>query len=138
MSDRAASMPMSGPDSGFTILEVLVAFNALTIFLAVVLAAFSSALDRDRTSAFYTTATMEALSLVNGFGSVGSRAARSGTTAEGLQWEARAVPLSQTTLRPGQAAAAVWVDVTVRKPGTRRSRTVHLRTVEIVVEGGRP
>jgi type II secretory pathway pseudopilin PulG len=122
--------------AGFTLLEFLVAFNVLAIFLAAVLAAVSVALRGDRIATFQSIAVLQAASRINALGSEGSRVlgTHSGTFENGNQWRTVVQPYGRVEVGPNQSVDAVWVEVMVFDPSAAGRRLVRLRTLEIRAE----
>jgi general secretion pathway protein I len=126
--------------SGYTLIEVLVAFVILALALTVLLRIFSGGLRNVSVSSDYATATLIAESRLAAAGiDVPLRPGEtSGTEGERFAWT---VSVQDYQPWPGYRSAARGVDafrvtVTVEWPHGDRTRTVGLSTVRLRTEGG--
>jgi general secretion pathway protein I len=126
--------------SGYTLIEVLVAFMILALALTVLMRIFSGGLRNVSVSSDYATATLIAesrlaaagidLPLVPG--------ETSGTEGERFEWT---ISVQDYEPWPGYRSAAQGVDayrvtVTVEWPHRDRTRSVGLSTVRLSTQGG--
>jgi general secretion pathway protein I len=126
--------------SGYTLIEVLVAFMILALALTVLMRIFSGGLRNVSVSSDYATATLIAesrlaaagidLPLVPG--------ETSGTEGERFEWT---ISVQDYEPWPGYRSAAQGVDayrvtVTVEWPHRDRTRSVGLSTVRLITQGG--
>ena len=126
--------------SGYTLIEVLVAFMILALALTVLLRIFSGGLRNVSVSSDYATATLIAESRLAAAGiDVPLRPGEtSGTEGERFEWT---VNVQDYQPWPGYRSAArgleaYRVTVTVEWPHGDRTRTVGLSTVRLRAEGG--
>jgi general secretion pathway protein I len=126
--------------SGYTLIEVLVAFMILALALTVLLRIFSGGLRNVSVSSDYATATLIAESRLAATGidiplTPGETA---GTEGERFQWT---VSVQDYQPWPGYRSAARGVDayrvtVTVEWPNGDNTRSVGLSTVRLRIAGG--
>ena len=126
--------------SGYTLIEVLVAFVILAMALTVLMRIFSGGLRNVSVSSDYATATLIAESRLAAAGiDVPLRPGESsGTEGERFAWT---VSVEDYAPRPGYRSAAKVVDayrvtVTVEWPHGDDTRRVDLSTVRLQTEGG--
>ena len=126
--------------SGYTLIEVLVAFMILVLALTVLLRIFSGGLRNVSVSSDYATATVIAESRLAAAGiDVPLRPGEtSGTEGERFEWT---LSVQDYQPRPGYRSAARGVDayrvtVTVEWPNGDNTRSVALSTVRLRTEGG--
>ena len=122
--------------SGFTLLEILVAFLILALALGALLPTFSHSLEGVESSEFYVTALAEAQSRMDRVGSEIplEEGEISGTTEAGFDWVAsfhRQEPADATHLDGDEAASVELIDVqiVVSEAGGRRLTLKSLRLV---------
>jgi general secretion pathway protein I len=128
----------SDREAGFTLLEFLVAFALLTLFLGAALAGLSVAVRGDRQANFLTQATMLAQTKLAsagveypiGPGRIG------GEFPNGYVWQADMRRYGPAPRR-NSPAEGYWVEVTVADPRSNGSRAVSLATV-VLVPGAAP
>lgn len=124
----------NGAQAGFILLEFLVAFAILTIFLASILAALAVAVRGDRQATFLTRATLLAKSKLAAAGV--DYPLRPGTTTadvdNGYEWRAVVRNFSAGAASQDQVIVGLWVEVTVSDPRSNGSRSLTLSSVEIV------
>jgi general secretion pathway protein I len=126
--------------SGYTLIEVLVAFMILALALTVLLRIFSGGLRNVSVSSDYATATLIAESRLAAAGiDIPLRPGEtSGTEGERFEWT---VSVQDYQPWPGYRSAAKGVDayrvtVTVEWPNGDNTRSVGLSTVRLRVPGG--
>jgi general secretion pathway protein I len=126
--------------SGYTLIEVLVAFMILALALTVLLRIFSGGLRNVSVSSDYAIATLIAESRLAGAGiDVPLRPGEtSGTEGERFEWT---VSVQDYQPWPGYRSAAKGLDayrvtVTVEWPHGDNTRSVGLSTVRLRTEGG--
>ena len=126
--------------SGYTLIEVLVAFMILALALTVLLRIFSGGLRNVSVSSDYATATLIAESRLAAAGiDIPLRPGEtSGTEGERFEWT---VSVQDYQPWPGYRAASQAVDayrvtVTVEWPHGDNTRSVGLSTVRLRTEGG--
>ena len=127
--------------SGYTLIEVLVAFMILALALAVLMRIFSGGLRNVSVSSDYATATLIAESRLAAAGIDVSLAPGeiSGTEGERFEWT---VSVQDYEPWPGYRSAAKGVGayrimVTVEWPHGDNTRSVGLSTIRLRTEGGR-
>ena len=126
--------------SGYTLIEVLVAFMILALALTVLLRIFSGGLRNVSVSSDYATATLIAESRLAAAGiDIPLRPGEtSGTEGERFEWT---VSVQDYQPWPGYRSAARDLDayrvtVTVEWPNGDKTRSVGLSTVRLRTEGG--
>lgn len=126
--------------TGYTLIEVLVAFMILALALTVLMRIFSGGLRNVSVSSDYAMATLIAESRLAAAGiDVPLRPGEtSGTEGERFQWT---LNVQDYQPRPGYRSAAQGVDayrvtVTVEWPNGDNTRSVGLSTVRLHTEGG--
>jgi general secretion pathway protein I len=126
--------------SGYTLIEVLVAFMILTLALTVLLRIFSGGLRNVSVSSDYATATLIAESRLAAAGiDIPLRPGEtSGTEGERFEWT---VSVQDYQPWPGYRSAARGLDayrvtVTVEWPNGDKTRSVDLSTVRLLTVGG--
>ena len=126
--------------SGYTLIEVLVAFMILALALAVLMRIFSGGLRNVSVSSDYATATLIAESRLAAAGIDGLLAPgeTSGTEGDRFEWT---VSVQDYEPWPGYRPAAKGVDayrvtVTVEWPHGDNTRSIGLSTVRLRSEGG--
>jgi len=127
-------------ESGYTLIEVLVAFMILALALTVLLRIFSGGLRNVSVSSDYATATLIAESRLaaTGIDDALRPGEISGTEGERFTWT---VSVQDYQPWPGYRSAAKGVDayrvtVTVEWPHGDNTRRVGLSTVRLQTEGG--
>jgi general secretion pathway protein I len=121
------------PDSGFTILEVLIALTVLAMSMAVLLAVFSQGLDRAHVNGLRAQARDFAQALL----------ARAETTPEkslgdsngqtgALSWQLRFLPFGSNDDRDAWQFAPVTVTATVRWRDHGRAQSLSLTTLRLL------
>ena len=124
----------SGAQTGYILLEFLVAFAILTMFLASILAAAAVAVRSDRQATFLTRATLLAKSKLAAAGV--DFPLRPGTavadTGNGYEWRAVVRNFSAAGSNQDQLTMGLWVDVTVSDPRSNGSRSLTLSSIEII------
>jgi type II secretory pathway pseudopilin PulG len=120
-------------DRGFILLEFLVAFSVLTVFLAAILTGLSVAIRSDHQAAFLTRATMLARAKLAAAGV--DYPLRPGTTGaeldNGYVWRAD-VRTFRSIAAAGRRIQGLSVEVTVSDPRSSGRRSVSLSSIEIV------
>jgi general secretion pathway protein I len=131
---------MDARQSGYTLIEVLVAFMILALALTVLLRIFSGGLRNVSVSSDYAVATLIAESRLAAAGIDVPLAAgeTSGTEGERFEW---IVSVQDYVPWPGYRSATRSVDayrvtVTVEWPNGDNTRSVELSTVRLVTAGG--
>lgn len=131
---------LGGRQTGYTLIEVLVAFMILTLALTVLLRIFSGGLRNVSVSSDYATATLIAESRLAaaGIDIPLTPGETSGTEGERFEWT---VNVQDYLPWPGYRSAARGVDayrvtVTVEWPNGNNTRSVGLSTVRLRTEGG--
>ena len=126
--------------SGYTLIEVLVAFMILALALTVLMRIFSGGLRNVSVSSDYAVATLIAESRLaaTGIDVPLQPGERSGTEGERFEWT---VSVQDYDPWPGYRSAAKGVDafrvtVTVEWPNGDSTRSVGLSTVRLLTEGG--
>ena len=137
---RSDRRQLAGRQSGYTLIEVLVAFMILALALTVLLRIFSGGLRNVSVSSDYATATLIAESRLAAAGiDVPLRPGEtSGTEGERFEWT---VSVQDYQPWPGYRSAARGLDayrvtVTVEWPHGDNTRSVGLSTVRLRTEGG--
>jgi general secretion pathway protein I len=131
---------LAGRESGYSLIEVLVAFMILALALTVLLRIFSGGLRNVSVSSDYATATLIAESRLAAAGIDVPLAPgeTSGTEGERFEWTVSVQDYQPWT---GYRSAAKGVDayrvtVTVEWPHGNNTRSVGLSTVRLHTEGG--
>jgi general secretion pathway protein I len=131
---------LGGRQTGYTLIEVLVAFMILALALTVLLRIFSGGLRNVSVSSDYATATLIAESRLAaaGIDIPLTPGETSGTEGERFEWT---VNVQDYLPWPGYRSAARGVDayrvtVTVEWPNGNNTRSVGLSTVRLHTEGG--
>jgi general secretion pathway protein I len=126
--------------SGYTLIEVLVAFMILVLALTVLMRIFSGGLRNVSVSSDYATATLIAESRLAaaGIDVPLTPGETSGTEGERFEW---AVSVQEYAPRPGYRSAVKGVDayrvtVTVEWPHRDNTRRVDLSTIRLRTDGG--
>jgi general secretion pathway protein I len=126
--------------TGYTLIEVLVAFMILALALTVLLRIFSGGLRNVSVSSDYATATLIAESRLAaaGIDTPLAPGEMSGTEGERFEWT---VSVQDYEPWPGYRSAAKGVDayrvtVTVEWPNGDNTRSIGLSTVRLRTEGG--
>ncbi len=119
-------------ESGFTLLEFLIAFAILTLFLTSGLMAVAVAIQSDRQASFLTITSMLAKSKLAAAGidfplRPGST---SGRFENGYAWEARVRNYRSVALDKDRHVLGFWVEVTVHEPRAG-GRSFSLGSIEI-------
>ena len=137
---RSSRRQFATRQSGYTLIEVLVAFMILALALTVLLRIFSGGLRNVSVSSDYATATLIAESRLAAAGiDIPLRPGEtSGTEGERFEWT---VSVQDYQPWPGyrsasQAVDAYRVTVTVEWPNGNNTRSVGLSTVRLRTEGG--
>jgi general secretion pathway protein I len=137
---RSDRRQLAGRQSGYTLIEVLVAFMILALALTVLLRFFSGGLRNESVSSDYAVATLIAESRLAAAGiDIPLRPGEtSGTEGERFEWT---VSVQDYQPWPGYRSAAKGVDayrvtVTVEWPHGDNTRRVGLSTVRLLTEGG--
>jgi general secretion pathway protein I len=137
---RSSRRQFATRQSGYTLIEVLVAFMILALALTVLLRIFSGGLRNVSVSSDYATATLIAESRLAAAGiDIPLRPGEtSGTEGERFEWT---VSVQDYQPWPGyrsasQAVDAYRVTVTVEWPNGDNTRSVGLSTVRLRTEGG--
>ena len=137
---RSSRRQFGARQSGYTLIEVLVAFMILALALTVLLRIFSGGLRNVSVSSDYATATLIAESRLAAAGiDIPLRPGEtSGTEGERFEWT---VNVQDYQPWPGYRSAARGVDayrvtVTVEWPNGNNTRSVGLSTVRLRAEGG--
>ena len=133
-------MRLERQQSGYTLIEVLVAFMILALALTVLMRIFSGGLRNVSVSSDYAMATLIAESRLAAAG-IDMRLApgeMSGTEGERFQWTVRVQDYEPW---PGYRSAAKDLDayrvtVTVEWPHGDRTRSIGLSTIRLITEGG--
>ena len=137
---RSDRRQLEGRQTGYTLIEVLVAFMILALALTVLLRIFSGGLRNVSVSSDYAVATLIAESRLAAAGiDIPLRPGEtSGTEGERFEWT---VSVQDYQPWPGYRSAAKGVDayrvtVTVEWPHGDNTRSVGLSTVRLLTEGG--
>jgi len=137
---RSSRRQFATRQSGYTLIEVLVAFMILALALTVLLRIFSGGLRNVSVSSDYATATLIAESRLAAAGiDIPLRPGEtSGTEGERFEWT---VSVQDYQPWPGyrsasQAVDAYRVTVTVEWPNGDNTRSVGLSTVRLLTERG--
>jgi len=126
-------------NSGFTLIEVLVALTILSISLAVLLAVFTQGLDRARESANEAGARVLAQSLLAqakaaANPSIGDSAGKS----NGLSWRLRIAPYGAADDRAAWQENAAQIVATVSWRGDGGLRSITVSTLRILPKPAEP
>lgn len=128
-------MPLTKPNRGFTLLEVLVAFTLCAFVLAAALQVFSTGLGGTATSQRHVVATMMAQSKLAELGSADLLAPgrQAGTTADGYRWRAEVAPYTELNADDLVNSPVVLYQLTVEVAwdSSGRERMVTLRTLRV-------
>jgi type II secretory pathway pseudopilin PulG len=108
-------------EGGFTLLECLVAFTILTLFLTSGLMAVAVAIQGDRQASFLTLASMLAKSKLG---------STSGRFENGYAWQATVRNYRSIALDKDRHVLGLWVEVTVYEPRSS-GRSFSLGSIEI-------
>ena len=137
---RSDRRQLDGRQSGYTLIEVLVAFMILALALTVLLRIFSGGLRNVSVSSDYAVATLIAESRLAaaGIDVPLTPGETSGTEGERFEWT---VSVQDYQPWPGYRSAAKGVDayhvtVTVEWPNGNNTRRVGLSTIRLRSEGG--
>jgi len=133
-----SASPAKSGEAGFTLLEFLVAFAILTLFLGAALAGVAVAIHGDRQASFLTQATLLAQAKLASAGvdfPLDSGSVR-GDLPNGYIWRADIRPYSPSP-RHDSPTEGYWVEVTVGDPRSHGSRTVTLATL-VLAPGNAP
>lgn len=120
--------------SGFTLIEVLVAFALLASVLAVTLGVLSSGLSGTRRAEEYGRALFHAASqlALSGQAQAWQGGTQEGDTGDGYRWRTRASPLEEAAEDSAAGAVAPYaVTVTVWWGDAGRERSVELHSVRL-------
>ena len=120
-------------DTGFTLIEVLVALTILSLSLGVLFGIFSQGLARAQETERETGARMLAQSLLAETASSPPQSfgETDGTTHGGLAWQLKIAPYPQHDDQNAQLHAAI-VSATVEWQGTGAPRSLTLTTLQLV------
>jgi type II secretory pathway pseudopilin PulG len=106
----------AGATAGFTLLEFLVAFTMVSLFLSAVLAGLMVATRRDTQASFQSRATrLATVRLAIAEAEYGPGTA-SGRSTDGLAWTTRVQSYGRVPLDGDRSANGYWVEVTVADP----------------------
>ena len=139
LSGRPNHSPLA--ESGFSLLEVLVAFTILALSLGVLMQVFSQALNAATLSGTYgrATALAEAGMDLVGIDIPLEPGQRSGETEDGLRWLVQVTEVPMADLLPGEAPLPAYLvssEVTWESVrGARRVTLATLRLGDVVPEG---
>lgn len=138
-------MPASSTDhiahdqAGFTLLEFLVAFTILTLFITSTLIGIAVAMKGDDQAAFLISATATAKSQL-ALAAVASplkAGTREGLTAAKQMWRTTVRPHGVVRLASDRSLKGYWIEVEIIDPSPRHFRSVSLTGFEIRDETGR-
>lgn len=131
--NRGRQAPPTG--SGFTLLEVLVAFAVLAVALGIAFEVFSTGLRGSRVAQSYTTATLVAESLLDGVGidTELSEGETGGVFANGYRWRVDIRPhqRGQEGFDDPNLPLALEVRVTVTWNEARKTRSLQLVSLRL-------
>ena len=132
MSSSLIRRPGRG-EEGFALLEFLVAFTMLTMFLAAMLSALAVAIKGDHQAAFLTVATELAKTKLAGAGLDYplDRGATVGTFENGYSWRVDVRRQGVIPAERGRPVTAYAVEVTVSDPRASGRRSITLIGFEI-------
>lgn len=121
---------------GFTLLEFLVAFTVLSLFLTAGLAAVAVALRGDRQAEFLTRATplARAKLVAAGIDFPLRAGVVTGAFGNGYLWRAEVRSYRSVPLNKAGALHAYWVEVTVAEPSGTAGRSLSLETIAMARE----
>jgi general secretion pathway protein I len=116
--------------AGYALLEFVVAFTILSVFLATILAALSVALRSDKQAEFAMTAVSIAKSRLAAAGvEFPLRPGTTGSTLDnGYAWRATMRPYAAAVLETGLRIEGYWIEVTV---SSHAGRSLSLSAVKI-------
>jgi general secretion pathway protein I len=119
-------------ESGFTLLEFLIAFAILTLFLTSGLMAVAVAIQGDRQASFLTIASMLAKSklVAAGIDFPLRPGSTSGRFENGYAWEATVRNYRSIAIDKDRYVLGFWVEVTVHEPRAS-GRSFSLGSIEI-------
>lgn len=122
-------------DAGFILLEFVVAFGVLTLFLSSALAGFAVAMQGDRQSIFLIRATMIAQSKLAsaGIDHPLRPGTESGRLSNGYTWHIH-VRQYGPVHKPGPAVHGYWVEVTVTDPSSKGRRALSFAKVALSLD----
>ena len=127
----------NGTESGFTLIEVLVALTILSISLGVLLAVFLQGLDRAKESSNEAAARVLAQSLLDQAKSAPSLAVGTTTgTINGLHWRMQIAPYGAAADQSAWQAIPAQFVATVTWRGDGGMRTVSLSTLKVYTKPG--
>lgn len=135
---RGASPHGSGdPESGFTLIEVLVALTILSISLAALLAIFMQGLDRARESSNEAAARVLAQSILTQAKAAPTLAFGTSTgKINGLQWRMQVEPYGSPTDRSAWQTIPAQIVASVSWRGDGGLRSVNLSTLKLYPKPG--
>ncbi len=113
-------------ESGFTLIEMIVALAILSLSLGVLFGGFSQALNRSRLNAAQMNARVLAQSLLAQAGAAGPQ---QGVTADGLSWTLRLAPFGSADDAKAWHPAPVQVTATVSWTSGGEQRSLSLTTL---------
>jgi general secretion pathway protein I len=136
LPEPAQSDGKNTPESGFTLLETLIALTILSLSVAVLFGIFSTSLDRAREDRQATEARVLAQRLLAA-AQVGSRTeAAQGTDSFGLHWTVKVAPVNRTDGSVGEPQAAN-VSATVRWTSNGFDRSLTLSSLTLLLRQSR-
>jgi type II secretory pathway pseudopilin PulG len=133
---ESSAEPGSGPKAGqggFTLLEFLVAFAILTMFIASMLIGIGVALRGDNQAAFVLMATAAAKSKLSSIAAepVLQPGTSTGYTADRLLWRTTVHPYGLVRIAPDRVLQGYWIDVAISDPSRQKQRVVSISGFEI-------
>jgi general secretion pathway protein I len=119
--------------AGFTLLEFLVAFAILTMFITSMLIGIGVALRGDDQAAFVLMATAAAKSKLASIAAEPSLrpGTSSGYTTDRLMWRTTIRPYGLVQVAPDRALKGYWIDVAISDPSRQQQRAVSIAGFEI-------
>jgi len=127
----------AGPQSGFTLIEVLVALTILSISIGVLLAVFLQGLDRARESSNEAAARVLAQSLV-AQAKVGTNLSFGTSVGKinGLAWRTQVLPYGSAVDRAAWQSNPAQITATVSWRGERGQRSLSLSALRLLPKPG--
>jgi general secretion pathway protein I len=133
VADDTSYIAGADPESGFTILEVLIALTVLAMSMAVLLAVFSQGLDRAHASGLRAQARDLAQALLaRGEATPPKSLVDSNGQSGALSWQVRLAPFGSNEDRDAWQFAPVTLTATVHWQDHGRAQSLSLSTLRLL------